>query len=172
LNRKASAISDMQIVSRSADATARAGKSLAGSLKAGDIVCLYGDLGTGKTVLAAGIGAGLGVKECVISPTFVFMRCHRGRLPLYHYDLYRVGAPGEIAALGYEEFLFSDGVCVIEWAERLGYLAPAERLEVRLEHAGGDRRRLRLIARGKRYRELLGDLSRRNKRPAKKKRTR
>lgn len=151
----------MEIITDSASKTVAAGRALAKALEPGDIVCLYGDLGTGKTVLARGISLGLGGSGCaVLSPTFVLMRCHAGRIPMYHFDLYRVGGPEDILGLGYEEFFFSDGVSVIEWAERLGYLTPAECLRVELEHLPGMRRRLRFIARGQRYRELLEKFSR------------
>lgn len=150
----------MRIISASADRTVAIGKKLAGLLKPGDIVCLHGDLGTGKTVLSRGISAGLGVRECdVISPTFVLMRCHRGRLPMYHFDLYRVAGPDDLLSLGCEEFFFSDGVCVIEWAERLGYLEPAERLTVELSHIARGRA-LCFSAKGARYRQLLKDFAR------------
>lgn len=154
----------MRIITSSADRTVALGKKLAGLLKPGDIVCLHGDLGTGKTVLSRGISAGLGVRECdVISPTFVLMRCHRGRVPMYHFDLYRVNGPDDLLGLGCEEFFFSDGVCVIEWAERLGYLEPAECLTVELSHIARDRRALRFTAKGARYRQLVKDLAKKVK---------
>ena len=154
----------MDIVSASADRTAAIGKKLAGLLKPGDIVCLRGDLGTGKTVLSRGISQGLGVKgREVISPTFVLMRCHRGRMPMYHFDLYRINGPRDLLGLGCEEFFFSDGVCVIEWAERLGFLEPVEHLRVELSHKDDGRRGLRFTARGGRYRGLLKDLAKKVK---------
>jgi tRNA threonylcarbamoyladenosine biosynthesis protein TsaE len=163
----------MQILSQSVRHTANIGKTLAKVFKAGDIVCLYGDLGTGKTVFARGIGSGLGVKECgVVSPTFVLMRCHSGRIRMYHFDLYRIRGPREMLGLGYEEFFFSDGVCVIEWAERLGSLAPRECLKVELEHVDGNTRRLRFISQGKRYGELRAEFNRAYKKELVKKRAR
>lgn len=150
----------MKIISDSVRATTAIGRKLAKCVKPGDIICLYGDLGTGKTALTKGIGEGLGIGECsIISPTFVLMRCHEGRLTLYHFDLYRIQDTHEMPALGYEEFFYSDGVCVIEWAERLGSLAPAEYLKIELEHAGGTKRRLRFFANGSRYEQLLKDFS-------------
>jgi tRNA threonylcarbamoyladenosine biosynthesis protein TsaE len=165
----------MQFISDNERQTIQAGRVLAKFLKSGDIICLHGGLGTGKTVFARGVSFGLNVTGSgVTSPTFVLMRCHRGRLPMYHFDFYRIDGPGELLGLGCEDFLFSDGVCVIEWAQRLGFLAPGEYLKVELEHVvslrsprskrmdrGAPlRRRLRLTARGRRYRELLADFSR------------
>jgi len=146
----------MKTISKNPRQTREIGKKLSAMLKPGDIICLSGELGSGKTVLAKGISSGLGVKESgVVSPTFVLMRCHRGRMPVYHFDLYRVSGPREIAGLGYEEFFFSDGVSVIEWADRLGELEPGECLKIKLEHKGDDRRLLNLSAKGSRYRGLM-----------------
>lgn len=87
------------------------------------------------------------------------MRCHRGKMPMYHFDLYRIKGPDELPALGCEEFFFSDGVSVIEWAERLGSLEPQECLKVKLEHVSENKRKLEFEAKGARYEELLKKLA-------------
>ncbi len=100
------------------DETRRFGLSLANQLMPGDIVCLIGDLGTGKTALTKAIAEGLGIRENIISPTFNIVKEYRsGRLPLYHFDVYRLGSSEELFEIGAQEYFFGEGVCVIEWAD-------------------------------------------------------
>lgn len=147
----------MEIISKSANATKNIGRLIAKNLKTSDIVCLFGELGSGKTVLAKGIAKGLNIDEAkVISPTFVLIREHnKGRLPLYHFDLYRLKNPCEISALGYEEYLYGDGVSVIEWADRLRSLLPKDFLKIELLFKPHSQRIIKISAFGKRYKELL-----------------
>lgn len=107
------------------------GSALACELESGDVIVLSGDLGTGKTVLAQGVAAGLGVTERVVSPTFAIEREYAGRLPLHHLDVYRLDHVQEAIDLGLEE-LFDDAVTLIEWGEGVRDLLPADRLEVEL----------------------------------------
>ena len=145
--------------SSSSQETAQSAKNLARYLKAGDILCLFGDLGTGKTTFIKGLAQALNVKEKdVNSPTFVLMNIYEGKLPLYHFDLYRLDNPREISRLGYEEFFYNDGVSVVEWAEKLGGLLPEEHLAIELTHEGRDKRRITLKARGARYEKILSHL--------------
>ena len=123
--------------------TEAAGRQLAESLRAGDVVLLYGDLGAGKTALTRGIAQGLGIDPAdVSSPTFTLVQEYHGRLPLYHVDLYRL-EEREVDDLGLEELVLGDGVVVIEWAERWRG-RPDDVIEVRLEHVDDERRRLTL----------------------------
>jgi len=146
----------MKIVSRSVGDTIKIGRKIAKNLEKGDIVCLIGKLGSGKTVLTKGIAAGLGIKkEKIISPTFVLIRQYRSKMPLYHFDLYRLAAPKDILVLGYEEYLYDEGVTVIEWANRLKYLLPEEYLKIELLITGDKLRLLELNAFGKHYKESL-----------------
>jgi tRNA threonylcarbamoyladenosine biosynthesis protein TsaE len=117
---------------------------LAKTLKAGDVVALFGDLGAGKTVLTKGIAKGLGVKKIryVNSPTFVIIKEHRGRVPLYHFDLYRLNRSSIIDAESFEEYFYADGVTVIEWADRILDLLPKKRIEVRMSVAGDGKRKV------------------------------
>lgn len=104
--------------SHSVAETQRLGALLGGLLAPGDVVLLHGDLGAGKTAFTQGIAVGLGVARAVNSPTFTILKEYEGRLPLYHFDLYRIESPDEVYALGFEEYLDGAGVSVIEWAER------------------------------------------------------
>jgi tRNA threonylcarbamoyladenosine biosynthesis protein TsaE len=150
----------MKIISRSEKETLATGKVIARYLRKGDILCLFGQLGSGKTVLTKGIAQGMGItKSKVISPSFVLIRQYAsGGLPLYHFDLYRLEAGRNIIMLGYEEYLYGEGVSVIEWAQRLGALLPAEHLKIELRIHGRDQRCITLSGRGKHYRELLHNI--------------
>lgn len=121
--------------------TAAAGERLAARLGPGDVVLLYGELGAGKTAFVRGLARGLGAPESeVSSPTFTLVQEYAGRVPLFHVDLYRL-EPKEVEDLGLEELVSGDGVVAIEWAERW-HARPDDAIEVRLEHAGEDQRRI------------------------------
>lgn len=135
-------VADGVILSRSDAETEAIGAALAARLGPGARVLLYGELGAGKTAFVRGLAAGLGVDpDEVSSPTFTLVQEYRGRLPLYHVDLYRL-APGEVDDLGLDA-LAADGVLAIEWAERMPR-DDAGAIEVRLEHAGEEARRIRI----------------------------
>ncbi|MBF6605497.1 MAG: tRNA (adenosine(37)-N6)-threonylcarbamoyltransferase complex ATPase subunit type 1 TsaE [Chloroflexi bacterium] len=137
---------DRRIVSvRDAAAMERLGRSLARIAEPGDLLCLYGDLGAGKTVLAKGVGLGLGVAETVISPSFILMAEYEGRLPLFHLDLYRLGDAADVVDGGLLDERQSSGVTVVEWAERLGTALPPSRLDVRIDDVADGSRRVELI---------------------------
>lgn len=144
------------ILSKSTQQTIELGERLARYLCKGDILCLEGELGSGKTTLIKGIAQGLKIApEKVNSPTFVLMNAYEGKLPLYHFDLYRLEHAREISSIGYEEFLYGDGVAVIEWAERLGELAPREHLCIELAHKGENERLIKFSAVGGRYLSII-----------------
>lgn len=135
------------------------GERLAPRLRAGDVLALYGDLGTGKTTLVRGLARGLGSPDPVASPTFVLMHLYEGRLPLYHFDAWRLSGPQDLEAIGAEDYLEGDGVAVVEWSERAEGLLPAERLDIRLERGPGEEeRQVRLVGRGRRGAELMEGL--------------
>ena len=129
--------------------TALAGEKLAGECAAGTIITLNGDLGTGKTVFTKGFGKGLGIAEPICSPTFTIMQIYdEGRLPLYHFDVYRIADIEEMDEIGYEDFFFGDGVCLIEWAELIQELLPEERIDVTISKdldKGFDYRRIEIL---------------------------
>lgn len=115
---------------------------LGGRLVPGTVVGLIGALGSGKTCLAQGICRGLGVEEYVTSPSFVLIREYLGRMPVYHFDLYRLRDAEELFDLGYEEYFYGDGVCLVEWAERAQSLWPEDAIEVHLNDLGAQTRKI------------------------------
>jgi tRNA threonylcarbamoyladenosine biosynthesis protein TsaE len=123
--------------------------------RAGDLVCLWGDLGAGKTHVAKAFAAGLGVTETVTSPSFILMAEYRGRLPLFHIDPYRLASAEEALAGGLIDERQRDGVTLLEWPERLGAALPAARLDVRMEGTGDDPRSITLVAGSDAYRRYL-----------------
>lgn len=138
----------LPVTTRSPEETWNIGRALAGSLSRGDLVALYGNLGAGKTVFVRGLCAGLGLDAAVVtSPTFTIVHeYYDARLPIYHFDAYRVERIAEFYGLGYEEYFFGDGVTVVEWADRIEPLLPTTAIRIRIEHAGGDERRIGRIA--------------------------
>ena len=146
-----------QVVSRSTIDTQALGEQLGGLLQSGDIVCLYGELGSGKTVLAKGIARGLGVADeaRVRSPSYVLIHCYQGRVPIYHADLYRLDGPTDLADIGLREFLAGDGVAVIEWADKLEASLPSERLDIVLAHQEEQTRLITVTPQGARTHQLF-----------------
>lgn len=130
------------MITKSVEETIVAGEKLAKKLRTGDVVALSGNLGSGKTTFTKGIGKGLGVKNPrrINSPTFVLIKEYDGKMPLYHLDLYRLDALGEIENLAVEEYIYGKGVTVIEWAEKIKCLLPKKHISVKFKVKGGDRR--------------------------------
>jgi len=124
----------LRLKSHNPEQTQLLGSHLGKLAQRGDIFLLVGDLGTGKTCLVQGIAYGLGVKEHAFSPSFVIVREYHGRLPLFHVDFYRLEHIEEIASLGLEEYLYGNGVCVIEWAERGISVLPHNNLLIRISY--------------------------------------
>ena len=116
--------------SNSTKETENIAKAFAKTLKAGDVVCINGDLGAGKTAFTAGIAKGLGVTDCVSSPTFTIVNCYDGIIPLYHFDVYRISDSSEMFEIGFDEYLSGDGVSVIEWAEIISDILPENRYDI------------------------------------------
>lgn len=117
----------------SAEETFALGKQLGEQAKKGDIFCLSGDLGVGKTVFTKGFAVGLGITEPVNSPTFTIVQEYNGRIPFYHFDVYRIEEPEEMDEIGYEEYFFGEGACMIEWAELIEELIPKEAVHILIE---------------------------------------
>jgi tRNA threonylcarbamoyladenosine biosynthesis protein TsaE len=147
----------LQVVSQHTVDTQRLGECIGRLLGAGDIVCLYGELGSGKTVLTKGIARGLGVapERAVRSPSFMLLQRYQGRVPVYHADLYRLDGPADIADIGLREFLGGDGVAVIEWADKLDVSLPVERLDITLAHQTEETRLITITPQGAHYRQLF-----------------
>lgn len=115
----------MIVQSFSAEDTFRLGKEVGRKAEPGDVICLYGDLGVGKTVFTKGLAKGLGICEPVQSPTFTILREYReGRIPFYHFDVYRIGDLEEMDEIGYEDYIYGDGICLIEWANLIDEILP------------------------------------------------
>ena len=152
------------VISHSQRQTKSCGKKLAQLLEGGEIIGLSGELGAGKTCLVRGVAEGLGVgeKAWIRSPTFTLINEYHGRLPVYHIDLYRVSGHAEQEGLNLREYLYGDGVCLVEWFEYLPADETEEFLEVNLTHAGAAHRRLTFSAHGARYERVVEAL--RNKR--------
>lgn len=132
-----------KLILKNEDETRAFGLELGASLRKGDIVALIGDLGTGKTALTKYIAEGLGIQEVITSPTFTIVQEYRqGRLPLYHFDVYRIGDPEEMYELGYEEYFYGDGVCVIEWADLIEELLPEYTKVIRIEYGKNQEERI------------------------------
>ncbi len=128
------------------EATQRAGHELAATLEAGDVLALVGDLGAGKTQLCQAIVAGLDATETVTSPTFTLVQEYpSGRLPVWHFDFYRLESADELLGLGWDDYLNGDGVLLVEWADRHPEMLPPEAQWWRLEILGENRRRLTRI---------------------------
>jgi tRNA threonylcarbamoyladenosine biosynthesis protein TsaE len=123
----------LKIVSSSENTTRNIAEKLAGLLFAGDIICLFGNLGAGKTVFASGLAFGLHIHDNISSPTFTILHEFEGRLPLYHFDVYRINSE-EFLDIGGEEYLCGDGISLIEWPENILDTLPAERLEVHINY--------------------------------------
>lgn len=127
----------LTIISHSPECTNNIGKEIGRRAERGSVIALCGDLGTGKTVLAQGVAAGLGVKAMVTSPTFVIINEYEGKYPFYHIDIYRLTSSEDMRELGYEEYFYGDGVTVIEWAQEIEDLLPEEYLRVELNRSQG-----------------------------------
>ena len=129
--------------------------------KAGDIYALIGDLGVGKTVFTQGVAAGLGIKEPVNSPTFTILQVYdEGRLPFYHFDVYRIGDPEEMDEIGYEDCFFGEGICLVEWANLIQDIMPKETKWITIEknpEKGFDYRKITLTQNGGGQNENTGD---------------
>ena len=150
------------IITSSTEQTVEAGRVLGTMLEPGDLICLYGDLGSGKTHFSYGIALGLQVREQYItSPTFTIVNQYQGRIPFYHIDLYRLTDPSELESIGFEEYIDSDGATVIEWAERAEGELPPESLSVYLSDISESSRELGFFAEGERYGSLLAQLKKR-----------
>jgi tRNA threonylcarbamoyladenosine biosynthesis protein TsaE len=151
-------MSYLELTSRSPEQTQQLGIRIGELAQPGDIFLLVGSLGTGKTCLTQGIAWGLGIEEYTMSPSFVIVRELYGRLPLYHIDLYRLDHLEEIAELGLDDYLYGNGVCVVEWAEKGLNVLPTEHLLIEISYLTDTERSFQLKPSGKRYVEITARL--------------
>jgi len=149
---------DYELISHNPEQTQKFGVGIGELALAGDIFLLVGALGTGKTCLTQGIAWGLNIKEYALSPSFVIVRELYGRLPLYHIDLYRLNHIEEIAELGLDDYLYSNGVCVVEWAEKALSILPEEHLLIQIGYLSDTERSFQLKPSGQRYLEIATQL--------------
>ena len=131
---------------RSPEETYELGKKIGQQARPGQVYTLTGDLGVGKTVFTQGVAAGLGITEPVSSPTFTIVQIYEeGRLPFYHFDVYRIGDIEEMEEIGYDDYFFGEGICLIEWAELIEEILPKDRISITIEknlEQGFDYRRI------------------------------
>jgi tRNA threonylcarbamoyladenosine biosynthesis protein TsaE len=145
-----------EFISKSPEETQAFSQRLAGLLMAGDVIALEGDLGAGKTIFTKGLAQGLGIKRTVNSPTFTIIKEYRGRMPLYHMDVYRVEDSFE--DLGFEEYFEGDGVTVVEWAHLIDAQLPEQLLTLHLYHGEEGTRKITAEPKGQRYEQLCKEL--------------
>ena len=142
----------MVIETHDPEETFEVGRTIGMNAKPGQIYTLTGDLGVGKTVFTQGVAAGLGITEPVNSPTFTIIQEYEdGRLPFYHFDVYRIADLEEMEEIGYDDYFFGQGICLIEWAELIEELLPEKRIEVTIEkdlEKGFDYRKITIEERG------------------------
>lgn len=149
----------MKIKLSNLEETEKFGIKLGKALRSGDILCLNGDLGAGKTTITKSIGVGLGVEEYITSPTFALINQYVGRVPVYHFDVYRLENVNELYDLGFDEYFYGKGVCIIEWADKIDRMIPKDRIVVDIENGNNvDERILKIHGYGDRYHELVKEL--------------
>lgn len=150
----------MEIKLKGLEASKEFGVKLGRLLKSGDIVCLNGDLGAGKTTLSKSIGLALGVEDYITSPTFNLINEYNGRLTMYHFDVYRLDKVDDLYDLGFDEYFYGDGVCVIEWAEKIEDLIPNNRIVLDIENGEDiDERVIKLHGEGSSFQEIIKELN-------------
>lgn len=151
-----------EFVTASAGETMQLGSRLGTLLRPGDMVCLFGELGSGKTTFTKGLVQGIGGIEArtVTSPTFTLLNIYEGTFPVYHFDLFRLNTLDELEEIGYREYFQGDGICVVEWAEKGAELLPPERLDVFLSFWKEEQRKIGLTPRGEHFRRVCTCLAR------------
>lgn len=152
--------SDITLISRSAEDTQSIGKIIGENLSNGDVVALIGELGSGKTCITQGIARGIGVPEeyQITSPTFTLINEYPGKTTLYHVDIYRLSGSQDLEDMGYEEYFYSDGIIVIEWAEKIKELLPEECFYVYLRYLDENKRELKISGRRDKMEKILKKL--------------
>ena len=149
----------MEIRLKGLDETEKFGIKLGKLLGPGDVVCLNGDLGAGKTTLTKSIGLGLGVQDYITSPTFSLINEYDGVYPVYHFDVYRLENTEELYDLGFDEYFYGKGVSIIEWADRIENFLPEERIVLDIENTENiNERKIKIRIYGERYKEILEGL--------------
>lgn len=149
----------LEIKLRGLDQTREFGEKLGSLLEAGDILCLNGDLGAGKTTMTKSIGRGLGVSDYITSPTFALINEYEADFPVYHFDVYRLEEVDDLFDLGFDDYFFGPGVCIIEWAEKIQELIPKDSLVLDISRGQKeDERIVRISGSGRSYERIIKEL--------------
>nr|WP_187287412.1 tRNA (adenosine(37)-N6)-threonylcarbamoyltransferase complex ATPase subunit type 1 TsaE [Gottschalkia acidurici] len=150
----------LKISTKSPEETEEIGYNIGKSLSGGEIICMVGDLGAGKTTMTKSLARGLEIEDYITSPTFTIVNEYEGRLKLYHFDVYRIGDVEEMYDLGYEEYFYSDGVCIIEWSNLIEDILPKERITIEIKRGIDDNTRDIIIdGTGQKYEDLIKELN-------------
>lgn len=147
------AVNGLELIINTSEEMRELGRRIGERLFPSAFIAFFGGLGAGKTTMTKGIADALGI-EGILSPTFTIVRHHEGRLPLDHFDAYRIEDPDELYALGYEDYLMGDGVIIMEWCENVPEALPEERLEIHISGSGADPRKVELVPYGERYAQI------------------
>lgn len=148
----------MKITVNNLQDTEKIGKIISRCLEKGTVLCLDGDLGAGKTAITQFIAREFGVKEYITSPTFNIIKEYEGRLPFYHMDVYRIESEDDMYDLGYDEYIYSEGVTVIEWSEKIRGILPEERIDVKIDRIDDNKRIMTIEGKGVVYDKITEEL--------------
>jgi len=151
---------NLTIISKSPEETKKIGREVGKLAKPGDLLTFYGELGAGKTCFIQGISQGLEVKDYVTSPSFTIVNEYQGKIPIYHFDLFRLDHAEDILELGYEEYFYGEGLTVIEWAEKIEHCLPKEHLKIDIRFTDYYQRKISFIPQGDRFNHFLEELNR------------
>ena len=151
---------NLTIIAKSPEETKKIGKEIGKLVRPGDLLAFYGELGAGKTCFIQGISQQLEVKDYVTSPSFTIINEYQGKIPIYHFDLFRLNSAEEILELGYEEYFYGEGLTVIEWAEKIEQLLPREHLKIDIKFKDRYERIITFISQEDRFKKFLKELSR------------
>ncbi|HPV84659.1 MAG TPA: tRNA (adenosine(37)-N6)-threonylcarbamoyltransferase complex ATPase subunit type 1 TsaE [Sedimentibacter sp.] len=152
----------MKIIANNLKDTEKLGRIIAKCAEKGTVICLDGELGAGKTSLARFIAKELGVKDYIVSPTFTIIKEYEGRLPFYHMDVYRIDSEDDMYDLGYDEYIYSEGVTVIEWSKLIEGILPEERINIEIKRINDTKREINIDGKGFIFEKLVSELNNEN----------
>lgn len=152
----------MKIIANNLKDTEKLGRIIAKCAEKGTVICLDGELGAGKTSLARFIAKELGVKGNIVSPTFTIIKEYEGRLPFYHMDVYRIDSEDDMYDLGYDEYIYSEGVTVIEWSKLIEGILPEERIKIEIKRINDTKREINIDGKGFIFEKLVSELNNEN----------